>query len=110
MYSGNAPLLPKEYRFLRGKSRGGEVNRLDFCCYFSKALSVSHSLASSPKGGAHGGFPYRCKNLPLSGEVALRSNDGEGYSLPHCRPVKKRSVVLARKTFPARSSVLGNSE
>ena len=31
------------------------------------------------------------------------------YSFPHCLPVKKRSVVVARNTLPARSTVVGNS-
>ena len=31
------------------------------------------------------------------------------YSLPHCLPVKNRSVVVARNTLPARSTVEGNS-
>ena len=31
------------------------------------------------------------------------------YSLPHCLPVKNRRVVVARNTWPARSTVEGNS-
>ena len=31
------------------------------------------------------------------------------YSFPHCLPVKKRRVVVARNTLPARSTVEGNS-
>ena len=31
------------------------------------------------------------------------------YNFPHCLPVKKRRVVVARNTLPARSTVVGNS-
>lgn len=31
------------------------------------------------------------------------------YNFPHCLPVKKRRVVVARNTLPARSTVEGNS-
>ena len=31
------------------------------------------------------------------------------YNFPHCFPVKKRRVVVARNTLPARSTVVGNS-
>ena len=44
------------------------------------ALSVSHSFDSSPKGGAlgkTGNFAVLPRPLPL-GEVASRSDDGEG--------------------------------
>lgn len=34
---------------------------------------------------------------------------GFAYNFPHCLPVKKRRVVVARNTLPARSTVLGNS-
>lgn len=31
------------------------------------------------------------------------------YNFPHCLPVKKRRVVVARNTLPARNTVVGNS-
>ena len=31
------------------------------------------------------------------------------YNFPHCLPVKKRRVVVARNTLPALSTVVGNS-
>ena len=48
------------------------------------ALSVSHTLDSSPKVGAlgkTGNFAVLPRPLPL-GEVASRSDDGEGEPVP----------------------------
>ena len=62
-----------------GKKKGKEL---------SLTLSVSLPLASSPKGGANASPRGQQKlnlgeQLPLpSGEVALRSNDGEGLQQP----------------------------
>ena len=132
------PGLPKEYRFSQAESRDAFFIAMYFCCIFyfgtfdfkaffapckwmdspicangrkgrRRTLSVNaYGIASSPDGGA---FLIRDtqKTSPPSGEVDLRSKDGEGYNFPHCLPVKKRRVVVARNTLPARSTVVGNS-
>ena len=70
--------------------------------------SMPTALPAPPMGELFS-FETRKKPPPPSGEVDLRSKDGEGYNFPHCLPVKKRRVVVARNTLPARSTVVGNS-
>ena len=70
---------------------------LDKRPFIGKIHSISMDICAEKKNSS-----AQCKQ---SGAVGVSS----GYSLPHCLPVKKRRVVVARNTLPACSTVLGNS-
>ena len=76
------------------------------------ALSQSLTALPAPSEkvvavGDWGSFPPATQKTPAGADVFVWYIIF--YNFPHCLPVKKRRVVVARNTFPARSTVVGNS-
>ena len=78
-----------------------------FCCMFFQKLLIQNNFSSICHGekARFVQIGERSRTaVRFAGAVLFRS-----YSFPHCLPVKNRSVVVARNTLPARSTVEGNS-
>ena len=73
----------------------------------SKPDGFASSLGEVVAVGDWGSFPPATQKTPAGADVFVWYIIF--YNFPHCLPVKKRRVVVARNTLPARSTVVGNS-
>ena len=116
-------LNPLSHALRRASSpEGGELIALPetFCIH---PICFRYRKKSSPFGGAGCDHREQTERVVAVGDwgssppATQKTSAGADvfvwciifYNFPHCLPVKKRRVVVARNTLPARSTVVGNS-
>ena len=105
--AGRAPACLKNTTF----SAQNQGTRFLFTCNFV-ASSILQFLISKHFLSVANGWMALFVQMGERKRTAVRFRQPSvlsRYSLPHCLPVKKRRVVVARNTLPARSTVEGNS-